>query len=296
MKIKRREFLAKSLAGVGGIIVGNRVLAGSKYYDPFETVELGKTGINTSRISLGTGMKGWQRSSNHTRMGVEKFNHLVRTAYDRGVRMFDMADLYGTHPYLLPALEGIPREEYAILTKIWFRSGGIPDDVRPDADEVVKRFLNELGTNYIDVVHLHCVVSPKWNVEQRRQMDILEDLKQQGLIRAHGVSCHTLDALKVAAEDPWVDVVNARINAFGVKMDDVPEKVVPVLQQIHDAGKGIVGMKLVGEGQFRDDPQKRQESIDYVLNLKTVDAMTVGFEKVEELDDFADAVRKVNKV
>jgi predicted aldo/keto reductase-like oxidoreductase len=140
------------------------------------------------------------------------------------------------------------------------------------------------------------VVSPQWNVEQRRQMDILEELKQQGLIRAHGVSCHTLDALKVAAEDPWVDVVNARINAFGVKMDDVPEKVVPVLQQIHDAGKGIVGMKLVGEGQFRDDPQKRQESIDYVLNLKTVDAMTVGFEKVEELDDFAGAVRRVKKV
>lgn len=294
MKIKRREFLTKSLAGVGGFFVARGLIGGEgSYYDPFTTVELGKTGIKTSRVAIGTGMRGYQRQSNHTRMGEENLKHLLRSSYDRGVRLFDMADLYGTHPYLIPALEGIPRENYAITSKIWFRQGGLPEEERPDADVVIKRFLQELETDYIDVVHLHCVVSGEWNEEQRRQMEIMEQLKRQGYIRAHGVSCHTLDALKAAAEDPWVDVVNARINAFGVKMDDTPEKVAPVLKKIHDAGKGVVGMKLVGEGQFRDDPRKRQDSIEYVLNLGCVDVMAVGFERVAELDDFAGAVKKV---
>ncbi len=296
--MKRREFISRSLAGIGGLVVGGRllgVLPEAAGYDPYGMVSLGNTGITASRVGLGTGMRGYQRSSNQTRMGAERFNRLIRQSYERGIRMFDMADLYGSHPYLRPALEGVPREDYVITSKIWFRKGGLPEEERPDADVVVKRFLKELQTDYIDIVHLHCVVSPTWNQDLRKQMDILEELKQQEIIRAHGVSVHSLPALEVAADEPWVDIVNTRINAFGVKMDDIPEKVTPVLEKMHKNGKGIVGMKLIGEGEFRDDPEKRRQSVEYVLNSGVVDVMAVGFEAIEEVDDFAQIVAQVRK-
>jgi len=207
--------------------------------------------------------------------------------------LFDAADLYGTLPYLGRALSGMRRRDYAIASKIWWRRGGIPDQERPDADVVVERFLEELNTDYIDVVLLHCVSSAKWPEELRKQMEILARLKKEGLVRAHGVSCHSLEALEAAANEPWVDSVHARINPYAVQMDGPAEKVAPVLKKLHDAGKGVVGMKLVGEGQFRDSDEKRDESIRYVLGLGCVDTMIVGFEKVEEIDDFAARVRKV---
>jgi len=103
---------------------------------------------------------------------------------------------------------------------------------------VVARFLKELRTDYLDLLLLHCVTSPDWPGELRRQMEILTKLKAQGKIRALGVSCHFLMALEAAVNEPWVESVHARINPYGMSMDDKPEKVVPVLKKLHAAGKG----------------------------------------------------------
>lgn len=299
MKIKRREFLKQSALGVGGILVGTKLASGGisathpGHFDPYERVPLGKTGLKFSRVCIGTGMRGGKRESNHTRMGKEKFEALLKGSYDRGVTWFDLADLYGTHPYVMPALKGIPRDKFGIITKLWFRPGGLPEPERPDADEVVPRFLKELKTDYIDLMLLHCVTSAKWPEELRKQMDILSKFKEKGAIRALGVSCHSLEALEAAVTEPWVESVHARINPYGMSMDGAPEKVVPVLKRLCDAGKGIVGMKLIGEGKLRDDDEKRDESVRYVLGLDCVQILNVGFEKLEEVDDFAARVRKV---
>ncbi len=300
MRIQRREFLKRTALGVGAVLAGGDAAFGAEskpaFYGPYDQVELGKTGLKFSRFCMGTGMNGGNRQSNHTRMGKEKLEALIHGAYDRGVRVFDLADLYGTHPYLIPALKGIPRDKFNIVSKIWFRRGGIPEEDRPDADVVVKRFLKEIGTDYLDLVLLHCVTSPTWPDELRKQMDIMAGLKQKGIIRAHGVSCHSLAALEAAAAEPWVDSVHARVNPFGMSMDDKPEKVAPVLKKLHAAGKGVVAMKIIGEGRLRNDPEKRAESARYVLGLGAVDILNVGFEKVEEIDDFAGCVSKVQRL
>ena len=297
MEMKRREFLARSIAGMGGFLLSTRCksIAENKpeMFDPYERVPLGKTKIKVSRIGFGTGMRGGGRQSNQTRMGREKFETLLQASYERGVRLFDAADLYGTHPYLAGALKKMPRKDYVIVSKIWWRRGGIPEKQRPDADVVIERFLKELKTNYIDLILLHCVMSEKWPDELSKQMNILAKLKKKGLIRAHGVSCHSLAALQASVKEPWIDSVHARINAYGTKMDGPPERVAPVLKKLHEAGKGVVGMKLIGEGSFRNSDEKRDESVRYVLGLGCVDAMVVGFEKTEEIDDFAARVRKV---
>lgn len=297
MQMKRREFLARSIAGAGGFLLGTRLPAAEnsvpRRYEPYDWVALGKTKIKLTRVGMGTGMRGGGRQSNHTRMGQENFNTLVRGAYERGVRWFDAADLYGTHPFLANAMQQIPRKDYVISSKIWWRRGGIPERDRPDADVVVGRFLKELKTDYLDLILFHCVVSENWPDELDQQMDILARLKKKGIVRAHGVSCHSLAALQACIDEPWVDSVHARINPYGEKMDGKPEQVAPVLQKIHDAGKAVVGMKIIGEGQFRNSDEMRDASVRYVLNLGCVDTMVVGFEKLDEIDDLATRVRKV---
>ncbi|MDB6057618.1 MAG: Tat pathway signal sequence domain protein [Verrucomicrobiales bacterium] len=295
MKIPRRTFLKQSALGAGALLLGTEFAAAKKtaYFDPYESVTLGKTGLNVSRLCLGTGMKGGKRESNQTRLGKEKFGQLIRGAYDRGIRVYDLADLYGTHPYVVPALKGIARDKYILISKVWFRPGGIPEPERPDADVVVQRFLKEIGTDYIDLVLLHCCTAGTWTTDLKKQMELLAKLKQKGTIRAHGVSCHSMEALQTAANDPWVDSVHTRINPYGMSMDGPPEKVVPMIKHLHDAGKGVVGMKIVGEGKLRNDPVKRQESIKFALQSGIVDVLNVGFESTAEIDDFAAMVKKV---
>ncbi|MFQ6036087.1 MAG: aldo/keto reductase [Sedimentisphaerales bacterium] len=299
--MKRREFLARSIAGVGSVLLGTKFADSDEQktitFDPYERAPLGKTKIKVTRVGLGTGMRGSMRSSNHTRMGKEKFTALVKACYERGIRLFDAADLYGTHQFLADALAKMPREDYVLSSKIWWRRGGLPEKERPDADVVVQRFLKELNTDYIDLILLHCVSSATWPEELNKQMNILAKLKQKGLIRAHGVSCHSLPALAAAAAEPWVDSVHARINPYAVKMDvktveEIP-RVEALLKALHQQGKAVVGMKIIGEGDFRHSDEKRNKSIQYVLNLGCVDTMVVGFEKIEELDDFAARVRRV---
>ena len=297
MKLRRREFIHRTALGVGGLIVAApqtaRASAPAARFDPYGLVQLGRTPLKVSRVCLGTGTRGGNRESNHTRMGKQAFEALIRESFDRGTRLFDLADLYGTHPYVIPALKGIPRDRYQIVSKVWFMRGGLPEPERPDPDVVIPRFLKELQTDHIDLVLLHCVTSANWPQELRRQMDLLSQMKEKGYIRALGVSCHSLDALRAAAREPWVESVHARINPYGMSMDGPPEQVAPVLQEIHAAGKGVVGMKIMGEGRLRNDDERRDASVKYALTLGCVDVLNVGCESVAEVDDLAARVRRV---
>lgn len=295
MKIRRREFLGTAVATTAGALLADDLAqaappkAAPADADPTASVPLGKH-LRACRISCGTGMSGGNRQTNQTRLGKEKFEALLRYAYDQGIRQFDMADMYGTHPYVGRVLKGKPRDSIQLVSKIWTHRGGLPERERPLADVLVKRFLKELQTDYIDVLQIHCMMSPDWPKQQRPQMDAMEKLKQQGLIRAHGVSIHTLPALEAAADEPWVDVIHAPINPFGHRTAGPPEKVVPLLKKIHAAGKGIIGMKLIGEGRF--DLKQRKETLRFVMDLGCVDCLTVGFEKPEEIDEFKANVRR----
>jgi aryl-alcohol dehydrogenase-like predicted oxidoreductase len=294
--MKRRHFLGTALAGATTLLAAREGMAAipqgpGAAPDPFERVPLGKSGLVVSHVGAGSGMTGYMRRSNQTRLGEKKFRDLWRYAYDQGINYFDMADLYGTHPDIMPALKGVDREKFVLVSKIWWREGGLPETERLGADVLVDRFLREIGTDYLDLVHLHCVTDADWPQKLASQMDMLSKLKENGKIRAHGVSVHALPALEVAAEHPWVDSVHTRINPYGLKMDGSPEQVVPILEKMHANGKGVTGMKIIGEGQFANDPGKRDHSIRYVFGLECVDACIVGFERPEEIDDFRDRAR-----
>ena len=294
-QFSRRQFVATVTAGAGTVLLGNAALAfqpspATRSVDPLQLVKLGKTGIKTTLLGMGTGFSGYNRSSNITRAGVAE--SLIRQAYEKGIRYFDCADSYGTHPFTSAALKGIPRDSYALGTKIWVSPGGLPENDRPDPDVVVERFRKELNTDYIDLVQIHCMTDPLWTDKYRKQMDILENLKAKKIIRAHGVSVHSLEAMEACVGNPWIDVIHVRVNAFGESMDKKdPALVTPVIEKLHREGKGVIGMKLIGNGKFRNDPAKIEESLDFVLRLGTVDMIIIGFEKPEQIDDYKGRLR-----
>ncbi len=281
--LSRRQFLsgtAGAAMGMAAVPLGQAQAASGKR-QATDLVPLGKTDIKISRQGIGTGTRGYHRQSNQTRLGFEKFVHLLRHAYDSGVTFFDLADLYGSHVYVREALRHIPRDKVTILTKVWWRWGESPKTI-------IERFLTEMGMTmkdgYIDIVLLHCLTEGDWDKsdQMRPYMDMLSELKSKGKIRAVGCSCHKLDALKTASECDWVDVILARINPKGVKMDGPPEQVIPVLKKAKAGGKGVIGMKIFGEGKLVD---MREESLRFAWNLGCIDTTTIGFEKPEQVDD-----------
>ena len=296
--LTRRQFVSTTItAGAVSVLLGKTALAfplksEGINEDPFRIVTLGKSGVKTPLLGMGTGFSGYNRSSNITRAGVAE--SLIRQAYEKGIRFFDCADTYGTHKYLAAALKGIPRESYILTSKIWVGQGGIPEPERPDANVVIDRFRKELNTDYIDILQIHCMTDALWTDKQKKQMDILETLKEKKIIRSHGVSVHSLEAMEACVESPWVDIVHVRVNPYGDAMDKSdPSLVIPVIARLHNSGKGIIGMKLIGNGNFKNDPEKIDASLKYVLGLGTVDTIIVGFELPEQIDDYIGRIRKV---
>lgn len=283
MHIDRREFIGAAAGAAGLLMCGDKGYA-SENNKPDDSDNPFLKSLRSFRYGIGTGMRGWKRESNQTRLGEKEFLKLLLHAYDHGIRLFDMADLYGTHGHVARAMKGKPRDSYFLVTKIWFRPDGLPEPERPDADVYVRRFLKELNTDYIDLVHLHCQTSGKWTTEMRKQMDLLDDLKQKGIIRGHGASIHSTEAMEAAAAEPWVDAINARVNQYRQRTDGPMEKVVPIMKRIHTAGKGVIAMKLNGEGTL--DARQREANFRFVKNLDCVDSMIVGFEKTSEIDYF----------
>ena len=288
--LNRRKFLGALSLGTAHLMFSNPLYGLSGRFltpDPLQTISLGKSGLKTTLLGVGTGVSGWNRSSFLTRQDTSKSVAMLRHAYDRGFRLFDCADTYGTHPLVAEALKGMDRDKLTLTSKIWFYKGGIPEPERPDANIVVERFRKELNTDYIDLVQIHSMVDSDWTDSMKKQMDILDDLKSKGIIRAHGVSVHSLDAMKAAVEDPWVDVLHARINPYGIAMDKPdPAEVVEVIHQLHAAGKGVIGMKLVGNGKLRNESEKMDHSLRFVLGLGSVDMMIVGFETIAQVDNY----------
>ncbi len=302
--MKRREFLRRGAYGAGGAIVG---LAGGaaglaaahemswrdfgagrfaermaalpkldKKVEASDTVTLGKTGIKTSRLAMGTGTNGIGHHSRQTdQLGVAGLSALLQNGYDNGLRFFDLADAYGSHPHAADALKHVPREKVTVMTKSWSRD---PAEMKADID----RFRKELGTEYLDIVLMHCLTDGDWTQRYRGVMDVLSEAKEKGVIRAHGCSCHSIEALRAAAKSPWVEVDLVRMNPIGSHMDADPETVAAVIREMRAAGKGIIGMKILGQGDMRN---RQDDALKYALSMGLLDAFTIGAEnKTEQMD------------
>jgi len=248
-----------------------------------DQVVLGSTGIQVSRLAMGSGTHGNNGASDQTRLGLTAFADLLVQSYDQGITFWETADQYGAHAHLRAAIPQVGRQNVVVLTKTHAQTA---EEMQAD----LARFLDELGTDYIDVMLLHNKQSPTWTTECAGAMEYLEDAKQRGVIRAHGVSCHTLSALQLAAQTPWVEVDLARVNPAGVLMDADPATVISVLEQMKAAGKGVIGMKILGEGQLAG---QLDMAIQHAVRLDCIDGFTIGFTSRAQLDEVATKIASV---
>ncbi|HLN71643.1 MAG TPA: aldo/keto reductase [Prolixibacteraceae bacterium] len=288
--ISRRHFIQTGFIGAAAISAGlpGSALAQTKAYQ-IDKVKLGKTGLTVPRLALGTGTHGGNQSSDMTRMGVDNWLKVARYAQERGVTFYDSADLYGSHQNVKEILKSVPREKATVLSKIWTK----PEKWNPDTPSTtIDRFRKETGSEYFDIMLLHCMTNAQWQEEKKPYIEALSEAKQKGIIKAHGVSCHNFEALKLAAEDPWVDIILARINPAGLIMDASADEVMAVLKKAHDSGKGIMGMKIFGEGRFSEESQ-REKSLRYAIGSRNVDCMTIGMTTTEQVDDAVTRIMRI---
>ncbi len=271
--LNRRSFLQTALGTAGALATGR----GATVRKATDVVYLGPDKVRLTRLAIGTGTKGGRPQRE---LGVQGLADVLHFGYDQGLFFWDTADSYKTHPHVREALKRIPREKVTILTKTRARTA---EQMRAD----LERFRQEIGTDYLDIVLLHALQAPNWTEERKGAMDVLAEAREKGLVRTHGVSCHSLEALQLAARTPWVRVDLARMNPAGLLMDSDPATVLGVLRQMKAAGKGVIGMKILGEGGLRN---RVDEALRYALSLDCLDCFTIGPENRGEL---ADLVKRI---
>ncbi len=288
--MRRRDFILHSLAAGLPVAAVQQRLFGAPSTGflerperrfAYDTVTLGPDGLKPSRLAMGTGTKGFKGASNQTRkLGVAGLTDLYRYGFDSGITFWDTADAYGSHPHLKAALQHIPREKVVIMTKSTSKSAAA---MRDD----IERIRRELGTDYIDLFLLHAVREEDWPEQRAGAIDVINEYRQKGIIRSRGISCHSLPALRQVHKQEFIDVDLARINPIGARMDADPATVVEELCRIKAAGKGVIGMKILGEGVMRN---RVGEGLQHAMALDCIDCFTIGAENRTEL---ADLVRRI---
>ncbi len=276
---------------VSPLALGNAYAAATKR-TAADQVTLGNTGIRLSRLGMGTGSSnGFEQ----TALGKAEFTRLVHYAYDQGITYIDTAQAYKTFGWIGDAIKGLPREKLFIQSKV----PGRPKDVLATIDNQRKTF----DTDYVDSLLIHCMTQEDWTDEWKYVMDAFNEAKEKKWIRAKGVSCHSLPALRNAVASQWTETHLVRINPQGNHMDgqtgewandQLPERVAPVMEQIklmHAKGHGVIGMKIIGNGDFKN-PEAREKSIRYAMSCKEIDAIVIGFTNRKQIDE---AIERINR-
>jgi len=279
----RRQFVLSAAGGLGAAWLGSKISEAKalsipalpRKFSAADPVVLGQTEIKTSRLAMGTGTIGTGHHSHQSDLGIKQLSDLLLNGYDHGLRFIDSADAYGSHPHVAEALKHISRDKVTVLTKTWARDA---QTARAD----LERFRRELQTDYLDICLMHCLTERDWTERYRGVMDVFSEAKEKGIIRAHGCSCHSIDALRAAAKSPWVEIDLVRLNPIGSHMDADPGTVLEVLREMRAKGKGIVGMKILGQGDMRT---RQDEALRYALSAGVLDAFTIGAESKAEQED-----------
>ena len=291
--LNRRQFLERSVGTAGALLLTScpwfRAEAATKR-TAVDQVTLGKTGIKLSRLGFGTG----SNSGNvQHELGQEAFNKLIHYAYDQGITYFDCAQSYKTFDWIAGAIKGLPREKLFIQSKIPDQ----PEQIMAAIDHHRKVF----DTDYVDSLLIHCMVKDQWTDSWKRIMDAFDEAKDKKWIRAKGVSCHSLPALRAATASNWTEVHLVRVNPQASHIDGPEENwdksgtdVTPVLAELKTMrakGRGVIGMKIIGNGDFTK-PEDREKSIRFAMSRPELDAVVIGFKSTAEIDE---AIRRMNQ-
>jgi len=301
----RRQFLQASLAIASAAALSPALIAAEQTTvatasapaagkrTATDQVTLGNTGIKLSRLGMGTGSENGRTQK---ALGKDAFIALIHYAFDQGITHFDTCDRYETMEWMADALKGLPREKLFIQSKIT----GTPADAMAAIENERKR----LNTDYIDSMLIHSQTTANWTAldNWKRVMDGFNKALDKKLIHAKGASCHNLPALAAAVESDFHQVHLVRVNPQGKYVDGPSgggytaketfpvEPVLEHLKTLKSKNRGVIGMKIMGNGLFTDAAD-REKSIRFAMSLKELDAVVMGFKTRGEIDE---AISRIN--
>ncbi|KAB2951281.1 4Fe-4S dicluster domain-containing protein [Heliorestis acidaminivorans] len=231
--------------------------------------ELGHTGIYVSRLCFGSLTLGPLQANLPLQEGAD----LLRRAFESGVNFIDTAQLYQTYPYIRQALAGYD-QPVVIATKSYAYN-------REDMAKAVEEARRELDRDVIDIFLLHEQESEHTISGHQEALEYLLEAKSRGIIRATGLSTHTIRAVRAATNHPDLEVIHPIINRSGIGIvDGTAEEMVQALAQAYEAGKGIYGMKALGGGHLFG---QARIALEWVLQNQHLHAIAVGMQSEEEL-------------
>jgi aryl-alcohol dehydrogenase-like predicted oxidoreductase len=147
-----------------------------------DQVILGRTGLEVSVMGLGGG--GPSRAGQRTGKTEAESVALIRQALDAGVNFIDTAEAYGTEEIVGRAIKGLDRTSIVLSTK---KSAG--DHITPkDVEQSLAASLKRLGTDYVDIYHLHGVIRPDYDYLVSKIVPALRKFREQGKIRFIGIT------------------------------------------------------------------------------------------------------------
>jgi aryl-alcohol dehydrogenase-like predicted oxidoreductase len=244
-------------------------------------VNLSNTGLKVSKLGFGTAYIGDPSLD----ISPEEGGRILIESYKLGINFWDTSDDYGSHPHVASALNRVPRKEVVISTKTSARSG-------EEAKESLKNSLKELDTDYLDIFLLHAVESD-WMHGCHQVLKELNELKSTGIVKAIGLSTHSVTVVREASQFEELDVLmticcktnQATINKFREHIpleDGSIEDMFNALKSAHSGGKGVIAMKVLGTSA---PPLVRnyESSIKAVAQLDFVDTMVIGMRSLDEV-------------
>jgi aryl-alcohol dehydrogenase-like predicted oxidoreductase len=231
---------------------------------------LGATGIKVSAICFGVLTIGPLQAD----LRVEEGAGVIVHALERGINFLDTAESYGTYPYIKEALAS-QRFKPVITSKSYAYS-------RQGMKESVERALDEMGLTVIDIFMLHEQENEKTLEGHREALEYLIKAKQQGLIKAIGMSTHSIAGVVAAADHPAIEVIHPLINKGGIGiMDGTATTMGAAIQYARLRGKGLYAMKALGGGNLIS---QAYSAFQYVRNIPGLASVAVGMKNRDEVD------------
>jgi len=231
---------------------------------------LGRTGLVVSRLCFGALTIG----PLHANLSLSAGAGIIRRALEGGVNFIDTAESYDTYAYIRAALEGWDRPVVLATKSYAYTAAGMARSL-----EVARR---ELGRDVIEVFLLHEMESEHTLRGHREALEYLLAARARGLVRAVGISTHTVAGVRAAAREPEIDVIHPLFNCAGVGIrDGTADDMLSAIREAHGVGKGIYAMKALAGGHLIP---RAEEALRYVLARPEIASVAVGMQSVAEVE------------
>ncbi|HGO2120298.1 TPA: aldo/keto reductase [Staphylococcus aureus] len=243
-------------------------------------VNLGKSDVEVLPIALGTNAVGGHNL--YPNLDEEQGKDVVRQAINHGINLLDTAYIYGpehSEELVGEVVKEYPREQIKIATKgshEFDENQEVHQNNQPEyLKQQVENSLKRLQTDYIDLYYIHF---PDDNTPKDQAVAALQELKEQGKIKAIGVSNFTLDQLKEANKDGYVDVVQLEYNLLHRENEAVLQYCVDhqiTFIPYFPLASGILAGKYDENTKFSDHRTTRRDFIPGVFeeNVRRVKAL-----------------------